>query len=94
MLKGCRNAYALRHPCFCVKSGLPFLERPLFNYYVDRVKVNDVEGNAVCNGRTTCGFACPFSRAASRSSLSSVKPYKRFHVSPRRKISSRSRTSM
>lgn len=43
MLKGCRNAYALRHPCFCVKSGLPFLERPLFNYYFDRVKVNDVE---------------------------------------------------
>lgn len=31
MLKGCRNAYALRHPYF------------FFNYYVDRVKVNDVE---------------------------------------------------
>lgn len=30
-------------PAFVVKSGLPFLERPLFNYYFDRVKVNDVE---------------------------------------------------
>lgn len=43
MLKGCRNAYALRHPRFCVKSSLPFLERPLFNYYVDRVTINVVE---------------------------------------------------
>ena len=44
--------------------------------------------------RTPYGFARPFSRAASRSSTSSVKPDGRFHAFPRRKMNGRNSSTL
>ncbi len=65
MLKGCRSAYALRHPHFCVKSGLSEKKGPLFHFYFDIVKINVVEREYGLQGSNNVRFRSFLSRAVS-----------------------------